>query len=65
MLVDSGGALHDSMLPSNGQFYLLHNTLRDVNVLHGHDLRQFIQAVDILDLIQELHAEIEIQQQRV
>lgn len=26
-----------------------------MDVLHGDDLCQFIQAVDILDLIQELH----------
>lgn len=52
---DSESLLCDSMLPSSVQFDLLHNALRDMNMLHGYDLCQFIQAVDILDLIQELH----------
>lgn len=52
---DSRSLLCDSMLPPSCQFDLLHNALRDMNMLHGHDLCQFIQAVDILDLVQELH----------
>lgn len=30
-----------------------------MDVLHGDDLSQFIQAVHILDLIQELHTVVE------
>lgn len=50
-----GGHCYSSFSPSSGQIYLLHNALRNMDVLHGDDLCQFIQAVDILDLIQELH----------
>lgn len=35
--------------------YLLQNTLGDLHVLHGNDLAEFIQGVNILDLIHELH----------
>lgn len=41
--------------PSSDELYLLHHTLRDMYVLHGNDICQFIQGVDILDLIHELH----------
>lgn len=49
------GHCYSSSSPSSGHTYLLHNTLRDMDVLHGDNRCQFIQAVDILDLVQELH----------
>lgn len=51
----SGGWRHSSSPPPGGHQYSLHHTVRNMDVLHGDELSQFIQAVHILDLIQELH----------
>lgn len=41
--------------PPSVQRYSLHHTLRNMDVLHGDELGQFIQTVHVLDLIHELH----------
>ena len=39
-----------------GSEYLLQHTLGDLHVLHGDDLAEFLQGVNVPDLIHELHA---------
>lgn len=51
----TGGRSYSSILPPGGSKYLLQHTVGNMDVLHGDDLSQFIQAVHILDFIQELH----------
>lgn len=46
-----------SLSPSGGHRYSLHHTFGDVDVLHGDKRCQFIQTVDVLDFIHELHTE--------
>lgn len=44
------------MATLGGSEYLLQHTLRDLHVLHGDDLAEFLQGVNVPDLIHELHA---------
>lgn len=37
-----------------GSEYLLQHTLRDLHMLHGNDLAEFLQSVNIADFINEL-----------
>lgn len=39
-----------------GSEYLLQHALRDLHMLHGDDLTEFLQGVNVPDLIHELHA---------
>lgn len=51
-----------SAVTPGGSEYLLQHTLRDLHVLHGDDLAEFLQSVNVTDLIHELHAAGNIQQ---
>lgn len=44
------------MATLGGSEYLLQHALGDLHVLHGDDLAEFLQGVNVPDLIHELHA---------
>lgn len=44
-----------STVTLGGSEYSLQHTLRDLHMLHGDDLAEFLQGLDVADFIHELH----------
>lgn len=44
-----------STLTPGGSEYLLQHTLRDLHMLHGDDLAELLQGVNVTNLVHELH----------
>lgn len=43
------------MSPPAGDVHLLQHTLGDLHMLHGNNLSQFLQTLDVTDLIHKFH----------